>query len=330
MTKSRQNEFYFKTSNFSHVYSTFFTSNNVLSTSIKDIPEAANNRICNELLAAMDPYSCADYVQIGAQDDPDHPSFHFNKTLEDCHAHFYKGRGTFEDFTPDEIICMLKNLKDFEAGYGLCKDGKSHCFLSDADRDKMIAEYEKHYRSKSDADHQAPRKTGTTLLSYEMTYVRWIKGAIIPALQTTGLLFVTTMIDHYIKPMLITKGYSPKHAYETAEAAKIAVRAMMTLSFKGLGIEFLIRHGLLFAMKQMGVSNAQQDKINSTLYKVGIIAQLSANPFSFTSLYINSTYAAGAGIGAAYALIRLLPKLRLEPEPRPPVAPIATNTLRKR
>jgi hypothetical protein len=301
-------ELNFKSSKNSNTIKEVNTSRNALTFYTQADPET-----CLASLRVLDPAKCAELVRSGMQNDIEHSQWHLgHKDFETCHAHLLKGSNYFEDFTVAEVICMLKNVKQFEKEHHLCKDGKTHCMLSQEDADKLITAYTEYYTQKNPADHKVMRHTPESSLTYEavkegLTAYRFV-------LQTFAYIFLTTFLDKYIRPLLINQGFSLKQAYRITEVAKSGCRLMSTTSILSTTVDLVIRQGLKWMLDKMGAEPKFIDSLNSALTKINIIAEFSSDPFSLMKLY-NVSVMTLAAERSAYLLIHCLPKLREEPSP---------------
>jgi hypothetical protein len=86
-------------------------------------------------------------------------------------------------------------------------------------------------------------------------------------------------------------------------------------SLKQVGLDFLIRNALELFLTKMNVNSEIKQSIETWM---GTTLALASNPLSLLQLGFNGC-AASAGQRRAWQLIRVLPKLRKEPDANPDV-----------
>jgi hypothetical protein len=249
---------------------------------------------------------CLDYdFRVVRNVDPDHESYHqSNAEFEEDHVHLLKGRkNPHSMLSLQNVQCILNDIKQYEKAMGYCKDGQTDCLLSDSDQKKILDAYAKYLRQKKIVDQ---------LAAFDKLYTE-LEGRCITVAKTFTQAFLTTLLEKYIKPYLISKCHDQKKTKWGIEMVKGAITFGLNNSLFNTALDVIIRNGLKAGLQKIGMDPHMVDKIAT---EIGTIVAFTQNPLSLIELGINGS-AAAAGQTAAYQLVRALPKLKVEPEEAP-------------
>ncbi|VVC76382.1 hypothetical protein AQUSIP_16940 [Aquicella siphonis] len=237
--------------------------------------------------------------RFGHREDTDHDSFHKSKAdFEQEHTHIIKGKTSPEHMNENDVRCILKHIKQFEAQIGLCNGERTDCLLSQDDADAINKAHEKYLRQQ----RRAPRLAAAAEKMYSELESHCIKGA-----QSFSLAFLHTLLDKYIRPLMITQGY--KNATWCVEAAKSSITLLLSSSITHTAMDAIIRNTLSPVLEHLGLNPRYIEKITT---EIGAIAAFLNNPLSAIEWSITGS-AAALGQASAYQIIRALPKLKAEP-----------------
>lgn len=252
------------------------------------------------------------------RDDNDHDAAHQSAAdFNEQHTHILRNQfGPHPLLTPDNLKCILEDIKVYERENGFCKDGKTTCILSDADQKKIEENFAEYIRVKKS---KMPNIEIAADAICEELESRCRFGA-----KTFAHIFLTTLLDKYIKPYLIDKYNDPKKVLWMIEIIKTGITFSLVKSLSNAALSFVISNGLRAALT---ARQFDPEYIDIIVNRVSAVLAFTENPLSLVDIGINDT-AAEAGQNAAYAVIRSLPKLRVEPEAAAVVvAPAEQNQL---
>lgn len=237
--------------------------------------------------------------------DTDHENYHISTTdYDEDHTHFLKNKKPPHPMLSlKDVQCILDGVKAYQHGNKMCLDGENRCLLSEHDQQKIRDGYEKYLKQKKAAPEL---QAAVEKLSNELEN-RCITGA-----KTFTQAFLTTFLEKYIKPYLISKFHCPNTTRWGIEMIKSGITFGLNKSLLNTALDAIIRNGLQSGLQKAGVN---PDVVNQIATEIGSIIAFTQNPLSLIELGINGS-AAAAGQTAAYQLIRLLPKLKYE-EPAP-------------
>lgn len=250
----------------------------------------------------MHPETCFEaFVEIG--ESAFHDFLHINVSDPQDgkqHGHFYKKN--FEPVSYAEYECLIKNIKDGEKEHTICKDGINNCILPD----KAVEDFSQQYKPYSEIkaniyikQQEAEKEINAQIVDKSIMLGKNFLDA-----------FAYTLIQHYVKPYMMQNGYSHKNILRFCNVLQAMLLGILSYSPLQAGICFLIKKGLDYAFKAIGIDSSAIQELASG---IGTVVAIVENPLSLGQLGVGSCLAS-YGIAAAYQMIELLPKLRVEPE----------------
>ena len=115
----------------------FYVKNNVMTLFAK------NDFLINEGIV---PNCIADY-RLGHRSHQGHHDWHASKQdFEESHTHLGKGNNYDEIITPEELTCLLNEMRSFDRKTSKCPS--EECFVTNKDAALISKEYEKFYQEK--------------------------------------------------------------------------------------------------------------------------------------------------------------------------------------
>lgn len=268
----------------------------------------------SNVVASLIPVSIVDPCFNGVsgyRDHENHGNWHKSESeFDTLHAHLFKVNeaGDVVDITIKDVECFFLEVKKWEAEVGLCEDGISGCFVADDDMRKIAPGFQRQYIP----------TTIEMMQSYGKSYIHS---------------FLSTLIDKYFIPYLITHRFDPetgqeRYGREKIECAKIVFRASLaaglSLSLTSICAELAIQNVIKPALIKIGFNNYLVERVSNF---ANTVAAFTVSP----SMLMATTGGAMMGQEVAYNLIRCLPKLRNENEVAPVVpandAPAVDNEM---
>lgn len=249
---------------------------------------------------ALRPDLCfGDNYRFAHREDSDHDSFHKSRAdFEQEHTHIIKGKTSPQTMGEKDLKCIFEHIKKFEKEIGVCKDEQTDCLLSKEDADAIVSQHAKYLKQQ----RRVPRLTEAAEKLYSELETHCITGA-----KTFAQAFIHTLMDKYIRPLMITKGY--KNATWAVEAAKSSITLLLSSSITHTVLDSVIRNLLSSVLTKLGLNTNYIEKI---VTEIGAIATFLNNPLSMIEWGVTGS-AAAAGQAAAYQIIRNLPKLKVDP-----------------
>lgn len=250
------------------------------------------------------------------QYDSDHDAAHQSAAdFTEQHTHILRNEfAPHPLLTPGNLKCILEDIKEFEKMNGFCQDNKTACILSYADQKKIEESFAEYIRVKK---LKMPNIEKAADAICEELESRLRFGA-----KTFAHIFLTTLLDKYIKPYLIDKYNDPQKALWIVEIIKTGITFSLVTSLSSAALSFVISNGLRTALT---ARQFDPEYIDIIVNRVSAVLAFTENPLSLVDIGINDT-AAEIGQKTAYAVIRSLPKLRVEPEAAAvAIAPAAQN-----
>lgn len=229
-----------------------------------------------------------------------HSGWHKDETdFDRSHVHVFNDKSDM--LPPEDLQCLLQNIKFFEKAGGLCLDGKEDCLLSDKDAIRIQDEYNQYY-SRQKAERG-------TLPSLEID-----KDLILDMGIAMLSSFIKTLTDKYLKPLLLDKASEwgiPRHSVvPVLEMLNGLVIIMYTGSLKQALLNATVVNMLRLFLIQSGIEQSLAESVSAAIgnYFTTVRSYLSL-------LNIGRSQFIMLGMVAAYAVIRRLPKLKYEDSP---------------
>lgn len=281
-------------SNKSHGLVRFYVKNKV--------PTLFYNQTLGKLgVSAAKP--CTDTLDFGIHCDPDHQFFHGSESHHPDinHYHLLKGKTHYDYFTPSEIECVLKQIKSYEKKSGLCKDGETGCTLHDTDRELIQKKYAEYYAEK--------QKNPDKPIKRDTSCKRLIVNSLLKEIFVTA---ATTLIDKYLHPYLIDRGYNRARIALTSQAIKTSMLFFLGAPLINVAADLAITQLLTPLCNFIGI------ELNTTNFLRFNILQRINNFYAFSNIAllepkIINAFGVFLGEILGMMIIQELPKLRVEP-----------------
>ncbi|MCL5272694.1 MAG: hypothetical protein M1486_05250 [Gammaproteobacteria bacterium] len=258
--------------------------------------------------ASLLPYACSPHHIYGHRTDLFHDIWHhLDKTdFDTSHTHIIKD--SLDLFTPDDLNCFLENVKKVEKITQKCLDGKTDCFLTQQDLEKIQQAYQHFYN-----ENVEPRKQYIKQLSEARA--QFVYDTFTQALNITIHSFLKTILQDYLRLYLIGEGYSPKKIDAVMMAMDVTIKLALSFSILSIGFEVVIEKIIKPALSNLKI--LPPDVID-TLCGALKIASFVKDPFSMLQIGL-------AGSGTLYGkytasrIIAFLPRIKkLKPEEQQP------------
>jgi hypothetical protein len=246
--------------------------------------------------------------------DPDHTSWH--KDIQDAvhyHHHILKlnDKGEKIPISVRDIECFVLGIKKSEEALGFCADGKTDCLMTDQDVNGVIPSF----KTADKSEH------ASTLDKIDQE----IRDRDIPQRMLTGAVkvyvhaFLSTLVDHYLVPYIISRNYDAKRGQAlfsrntiswSVSILKAAVNALVAPSWERAGVQFLIENVIKPALLKIGIFPKE------TIEKITSIAG-TMSLFSIFPYYVAlpHTMVANDARQKALMLVRMLGKFKVEDVP---------------
>jgi hypothetical protein len=269
-----------------------YTSGNALTFFAKD------GELQREAINFKTALACFANAEFGRREDSRHSAWHHDEhDYESKHMHLTKTN--YKVITPEEVRCLLQQIRKIENAKGLCIDDKMNCLVSREDRKQIIETYREVYSSWDEHQVKVQEIIESSLVYY------CVKGA-----KSFAHAFLLTLLNGYIKPLLINQGLNPRRAELATQIAESLSTFALTSSLTTMAFSMLIHDVVKPILVNAGVS---EDITIAMLTHVKTTLMFVDNPLSLIELGMN-TKVTVLGQKAAYQVICQLPKLREEPE----------------
>jgi len=240
--------------------------------------------------------------------NPAHSFCHKDKS-EQYITHHHLSKDTHELFTKEEMRCVLSNLQKVQDKNGLCKDGKTNCLISDVDLNKAIKEYDTFYDKNKNIKNEinpaelpeqpnSPKKLGWDL--FQITS------------SSMGYAFCSTILRQYVRPKLITLGYSQYiKAIEPACSLIIWILSSCTTALT----DFIISTALNYVLNHLECDKFTRDIIRTHFSSALILFSTEMQRFDKSAAKFLPLNQVGTLVGEmlAFLVIQKLPKIKEEP-----------------
>ncbi len=224
--------------------------------------------------------------RYGVRTDPHHSLWHAGPIADDNHHHLCKYNATFEDFTPDDLNCLLKQIATFENEIKQdAQQGKATSSFTTDERHAICHDFDKFRQQHADV------LARSIYARMEQAYTRTVYAA--------ATSFANTLLENVCKPWLIRFGL-PTYA---ASILTMGLQSMLTYMlntsiagvFGNITATLLRTEKIKEVLQTIGIPPALTTFIANTL--IPAIALLTS-PVTILELGLSIT---GAMLGAAIA-----------------------------
>jgi len=256
-------------------------------------------------------FSPPNKIHAVIESDAIHSSCH--QDMSDAHInhhHLIKNDQTI--FSYEEVNCILNVVRTHQKNTGLCQDGKTNCLMSDKDYTNAIESYKQYYdeqKKRIDAkEKESQAKMQESLPPPPSSFEKFFKIGT----SSFAYSFITTLLQKYVKPYLITNGQ--KQLTSTVDAACSSVMWLLT-KFSSTITDKLLKYALGLVLTKL---NIEQNTRENILHNISCAMTMTPymsnilNPQFYLELSVNQA-CANVGEKAAFAVIHQLKKLKFEP-----------------
>jgi hypothetical protein len=273
-------------------------------------------------------HGCVPDIIPGIRSNDHHHFWHAGTSDFDL-THFHLVRTYFDLFRPEDLTCLLSNVKNLEKTMQKCLDGKTDCYLTEDDLEKAQKAYQVFYDANIEGRKKLISDLKDQVRQTQIEAQASVQARLHDIYRQTALIFIhgflKTILKDYLRLYLIGENFDPKKIDRLMTAMDATITLALSFSVLSVGFELItikiVRPALI---RQNILPPLTIDLICQALTVVSYIK----NPLSLAQLGLGNMFALEGQL-TAWLIMEFLPKIKKVKQEEAELAEIKEEVINK-